>query len=286
MYHWLYGVSRATGSGVSYETSLPYMACSSESTEGLCPAGSWECSPINVARTCSTFTADGGDCAALARYPNATIGEYGEVRGAEAMKAEIYARGPISCGIDAEPLLEYKGGIITEKGSAVNHVVSIVGWGYDEASGLSYWITRNCAPAAPCATAGAPGRGGHRLTLMLGPGAAHPQHGASTGASLAMSRSPWATPSSSRKNARGLRLRRSPPRRRAETTPAPKGAKTAQRELPPRWPCITLDAARPRDGMARRDSPPVSTARAGRTHSQKATASSCGDQCRGHSRRP
>ena len=33
-YQWIQQISKATGTGISYETSNPYMACSSESTEG------------------------------------------------------------------------------------------------------------------------------------------------------------------------------------------------------------------------------------------------------------
>merc|ERR1719440_266041 len=35
-YSWLSQISKSTGSGISYETSNPYMACSSESEEGIC----------------------------------------------------------------------------------------------------------------------------------------------------------------------------------------------------------------------------------------------------------
>merc|ERR1712019_16504 len=43
------------GDGLSYETSNPYMACSAESQESVCPYANWDCPPVNVARTCSTF---------------------------------------------------------------------------------------------------------------------------------------------------------------------------------------------------------------------------------------
>ena len=43
-------------------------------------------------------------------YPNATITDYGSISGADAMMKEIFHRGPISCGIDANPLLNYETG--------------------------------------------------------------------------------------------------------------------------------------------------------------------------------
>lgn len=48
------------------------------------------------------------------------------------MKAEIFARGPISCGIDATAKLEaYNGGIFSEAKllPITNHEVAVVGWG-------------------------------------------------------------------------------------------------------------------------------------------------------------
>ena len=97
---------------------------------------------MNVARTCSTFTAMGGKCSAIDSYPNATIAEYGSISGASAMQKEIYARGPIACGIDASPILKYTSGIATDDGEGVDHVISVVGWGNDEKEG-KYWIVRN-----------------------------------------------------------------------------------------------------------------------------------------------
>lgn len=138
---WIHQISTKTGSGISYETSNPYLACSSESQEGICPHADFTCTAENVARTCSTFTDSGGKCAGLSHYPNATISEYGEVSGADKMAAEIYARGPISCGIDAAPILTYTGGIVSMAGTGVDHVISVVGWGNE--AGTDYWIVRN-----------------------------------------------------------------------------------------------------------------------------------------------
>lgn len=41
-------------------------------------------------------------CWAQPKYPVWKVEQYGTVRGADKMKAEIFARGPISCGIDAD----------------------------------------------------------------------------------------------------------------------------------------------------------------------------------------
>lgn len=69
------------------------------------------------------------------------------MRGADKMKAELYANGPISCGVHATENweLNYKGGIYSEvvRFPKVNHEISVVGYGYDEESDQEYWIGRN-----------------------------------------------------------------------------------------------------------------------------------------------
>jgi len=139
-YQWLHRISQ-TGTGIAYETENPYLACSSESSEGICSAGTWTCTAENVAKTCSTFPPM-GKCVGLKKYPNATISEYGSISGANSMMKEIHERGPISCGIDASPILQYTGGIATMEGESVDHVISVTGWGYDATLGR-YWIVRN-----------------------------------------------------------------------------------------------------------------------------------------------
>lgn len=140
-YQWIHRITQRTGSGISYETSNPYLACSSESREGICPHADWSCTPENVARTCSTFPPR-GKCGPITSYPNATIAEYGSISGAKAMQNEILKRGPIACGIDAGPILNYTSGISTLEGEGVDHVISVTGWGHDDTLG-SYWIVRN-----------------------------------------------------------------------------------------------------------------------------------------------
>jgi cathepsin X len=138
-YQW---ISSLKDAGISYETANPYLACSSESTEGFCGKIDTTCKPVNVARTCGSFGQEGGPCTGLDSYPNATISDYGSISGKEAMMKEILSRGPISCGIDAGPLLNYESGIIKDAGDSVDHVISVVGWGTDATEGF-YWIVRN-----------------------------------------------------------------------------------------------------------------------------------------------
>lgn len=166
VYQWLYNVSRVItpGTGIPYETGQSYMACSelpaSEANQfhqsGICKAmeaqGQLKCTYMNYARTCSTFPSTGGTCTGLDSFPNATISEYGSIQGVAAMMKEIYHRGPIACGVNADPLDNYTSGILTTPGGTctwdgvdepcVNHIISVSGWGTDPELG-KYWYMRN-----------------------------------------------------------------------------------------------------------------------------------------------
>jgi cathepsin X len=59
------------------------------------------------------------------------------------MKAEIYARGPISCAVDATNKFEaYTGGIFSEYLvlPLTNHIISVLGWGVENGTGI-YLLT-------------------------------------------------------------------------------------------------------------------------------------------------
>jgi cathepsin X len=125
------------------------------------------CAPMGVCETC----APGAGCSAVRNFTAYTVSQYGDVTSsfifddagnAAKMKAEILARGPISCDISVSAKFEaYTGGVFSQQRllSVPNHVVSVVGWGAaDEAAGTpAHWLVRNrCAmPArgAACAPA-------------------------------------------------------------------------------------------------------------------------------------
>ena len=82
---------------IPYDTCQPYIACSSDSSEGFCSNVDTSCNAINTCVTCSGFDES---CTALNYFPNATIAEYGVVPGQGDqkvlnMKKEIHTR--VSC---------------------------------------------------------------------------------------------------------------------------------------------------------------------------------------------
>ncbi|KAH8070213.1 transferase [Aureococcus anophagefferens] len=84
------------------------------------------------------------------------IGDYGSISGQAAMQKEIYARGPIACGIDASPILNYTKGVFVKKGlfQMVDHVISSVEeWGNGRVVPL---VLARCYEAAPDVAAVAP----------------------------------------------------------------------------------------------------------------------------------
>jgi cathepsin X len=105
-----------------------------------------DCTPMNQ---CGTCTPD-GNCAPIANYTLFMASDYGSIAGPTQMMAEIYARGPISCGIDATDQLEaFQGDAAAgdpiyqeyNPNPQVNHIISVVGFGVD--SGTPYWVVRN-----------------------------------------------------------------------------------------------------------------------------------------------
>lgn len=99
-----------------------------------------DCKPLGVCETCDPETG----CHPVEQYNNYKVGDYGRVAGAARMKAEIYKRGPIGCGIEVTDRFEnYTDGIYSEFKwwPMINHEISLVGWGVE--NGTEFWWLRN-----------------------------------------------------------------------------------------------------------------------------------------------
>lgn len=87
--------------------------------------------PVFISTACDTFAGMGGACSEIDMFPNATVAEYGLIDDGDIHKimAEIYARGPVAAVINAEPIVDYAGGVFKDKSASkdTNHIVSIVG---------------------------------------------------------------------------------------------------------------------------------------------------------------
>ena len=87
----------------------------------------------------------GKECGPVKDYKRYKVSEYGYSSGEAEIKAEIFARGPVSCDIwVTQEFLDYQGGIFKENGSEYlgRHSVEVAGWGETE-DGTKYWIGRN-----------------------------------------------------------------------------------------------------------------------------------------------
>jgi cathepsin X len=110
----------------------------------------FECSPTRLCENCHMTKSKGSVCNPITEYPKFGIAEYGDVYGVENMKAEIFKRGPIPCGIDCDRIVDWgmgpnRTGIFTDGVGQlqVDHEIAVVGYGYDDAAQMDYWIIRN-----------------------------------------------------------------------------------------------------------------------------------------------
>ena len=114
---------------VPYDSCQPYLACSTDSSEGFCDKVDTTCSPINTCRTCDSFGGNGGKCTEIDIFPNATVAEFGQLdNDVHQIMAEIYAHGPVAACINAKPIVKYQGGVFSDESESkeTNHIVSIV----------------------------------------------------------------------------------------------------------------------------------------------------------------
>mmetsp|Transcript_15037 Transcript_15037/g.30423 ORF Transcript_15037/g.30423 Transcript_15037/m.30423 type:complete len:761 (+) Transcript_15037:318-2600(+) len=140
--------------GIAHESCFSYEARNA-------PKHGWgtdECGPYARCRDCvspmsksslslnETESERAGLCEPVKKYKRYMVSKRGSISGPNQMKAEIFANGPIACGIDATVKMdEYPGGFVYEEENAddINHEISVVGWGVEEETGKEFWIVRN-----------------------------------------------------------------------------------------------------------------------------------------------
>ena len=131
------------------EKGLPSESCQNyEAIDG-------QCQPYGVCENCSP----GQGCTPVTNYSRVTLSQYGHVHGgkdidaagnrlskADKIKAEVFAHGPVACGIHVTDEFEnYSGGIFQQRVllPVPNHILAIVGFSADDTTGEEYWIGRN-----------------------------------------------------------------------------------------------------------------------------------------------
>ena len=132
----------------AHDTGLVHSSCEQYTAYNL----QHEIQPIDVCRDCTWPPPRPDDdglegCFSVEPDVRYYVSEYYNLSGADQMKAELYANGPISCGIHVTDNFEYNyfGGIYSESVEIpiANHEISVVGYGFDEATETEFWIGRN-----------------------------------------------------------------------------------------------------------------------------------------------
>jgi len=133
----------AQNTGIPHESCEQYIAHNIDDSKDVC-------SPFNVCRECvgpapAANETGWENCWAVPNYKHFYSSKVRSFSGAQAMKEELAAFGPISCGIASTAKFHsYNGGIFEEKNQrGINHIISIVGYNVDETTGEEYWIGRN-----------------------------------------------------------------------------------------------------------------------------------------------
>jgi len=132
----------------AFNTGIPHSSCEQYTAYNL--QGKM-CEDIDICRDCTWPPPPEGEsgldgCVAV-DHTKYYVSDYYHVRGVDQMKAELFANGPISCGVHVTEAFEsYDGTYIYSekvKFGLINHEISVVGYGKDAETGEEYWIGRN-----------------------------------------------------------------------------------------------------------------------------------------------
>merc|ERR1711871_1388712 len=129
------------------ETCNNYVAVNQECTpEHIC----MNCLPMDMGEVFPSGNWSPGECFAVQNYVGYSVGDSGFVAGVADMQKEIFARVPITCGMQTPDsfMYNYAEGVAMNDGvwsssdvtnhSLIDHDVSVAGWG-ETPAGLKYW---------------------------------------------------------------------------------------------------------------------------------------------------
>lgn len=84
-----------------YNNGIPDVTCQQYQAKNM------ECTEMNTCMNCEPNK----PCYPIKNYPVIRVSEYGGATGDDEVMAEIYARGPVSCYLNAHCLEDYTGGV-------------------------------------------------------------------------------------------------------------------------------------------------------------------------------
>lgn len=135
----------------AFTDGIPHSSCLQYTARNINNAAG--CQPMDICRDCQppACPADKSydecmDGCTPVNFTKHYVTNYYGLRGADQMKAELFANGPISCGIQStKKFHNYTGGVYREfiSNPQMNHEIAVVGWGRNATSGEEYWVGRN-----------------------------------------------------------------------------------------------------------------------------------------------
>ena len=135
------GDPNAANAWVHKSGGVPDVTCQQYQAKNM------NCTAENRCQNCAGWNCYG---VPLDLVPMIQVEEYGSVTGDDKIMAEIFARGPVSCTIDASVLgwvlatgnTGYTSGIANYTTTPrLDHAIQIAGWGIE--NGIEYWLGRN-----------------------------------------------------------------------------------------------------------------------------------------------
>ena len=142
------GGNSYNGYAYVHEHGVPSESCSPYLARSLVAKGE-QCSELEICKACPS---DGSECKVPENFKKYYVDAFGKISGAQEMKLQIAAFGPISCQVYDPLAFDYfllQSDIFRlniDKVPFLNHVLEVVGW--TQKDGVDVWIMRNSEGSA------------------------------------------------------------------------------------------------------------------------------------------